>query len=255
MFINKMHDIRIVHNYGEPEWDQSYKTGYVTVKTCQDCGKKSQPTLHLPENDGTSSGSLRLGDLTRNGAEYRHEQVQSDWLELARSFGKITAPFVARLARLIDGTKYSSVDDLLEDMKNQCRVQINAREVPFVVVERWVKDTRKFKRKRLLAWKQGLVCNRCHAVKSSPEELTMDEIDPRSRGGQVVLENLQLLCPECNSRKGDSEPTAKDISPFAYDGPACVHRITCGDYAKLRAASKETSEKRRLARFRFSGAN
>ena len=47
----------------------------------------------------------------------------------------------------------------------------------------------------------------------------------------------------------------KDISPFTYDGPACVHHITCGEIAKLRAAAKEISEKRRLARFRFNGAN
>ena len=164
MFINKMHDIRVVHNYGEPERDQSYKAGYVTVETCQDCGAK-QRTLHLPESDGTSSGGPRLGDLTRNEAEYRHEQVQSDWLELVRSFGKITARLNEQFAGLISGTKYSSLDDLVKNMNQRYIGQINADEVPLGVLDLWINAPGKEKqRKILLGCKQGLVCNRCDTV-------------------------------------------------------------------------------------------
>ncbi|MDQ2727533.1 MAG: HNH endonuclease [Actinomycetota bacterium] len=42
------------------------------------------------------------------------------------------------------------------------------------------------------------VCLRCGAT----DHLTGDHIIPVSRGGQTTLDNLQLLCQSCNSKKG-----------------------------------------------------
>lgn len=38
-----------------------------------------------------------------------------------------------------------------------------------------------------------------------PDELTVDHVEPWSRGGRTVLSNAQLLCRACNSRKGNKK--------------------------------------------------
>ena len=98
------------------------------------------------------------------------------------------------------------------------------------VLEKWaLTKNRRFRRKVLLALKQGLVCNRCDAV-TPLRNLEMDHVRPRDKKGSTQLSNLQLLCKRCYAEKGANEPTIKDYSPFAHQGPACIHRITCGEY-------------------------
>lgn len=46
--------------------------------------------------------------------------------------------------------------------------------------------------------KYGAKCKLCNAV----ENLTIDHIMPRSKGGTDEFGNLQILCKTCNSRKG-----------------------------------------------------
>jgi hypothetical protein len=46
--------------------------------------------------------------------------------------------------------------------------------------------------------RDGYVCRGCGAR----ADLTVDHVQPLSRGGNDALENLQLLCGSCNSRKG-----------------------------------------------------
>ena len=45
-------------------------------------------------------------------------------------------------------------------------------------------------------------CKQCHRY-FYPDELTVDHIEPWSRGGRTVLSNAQLLCRPCNSAKGN----------------------------------------------------
>lgn len=44
--------------------------------------------------------------------------------------------------------------------------------------------------------------NKCLKCKST-ENLTIDHIVPKSRGGSHHIANLQTLCQKCNSKKGD----------------------------------------------------
>jgi len=55
--------------------------------------------------------------------------------------------------------------------------------------------------------RDGYRCATCGAV----ETLTIDHIDPLSKGGSDDLDNLQLLCRSCNSRKGHSGRTMHDV--------------------------------------------
>lgn len=48
----------------------------------------------------------------------------------------------------------------------------------------------------------GYQCRQCR----SRIDLTIDHIIPRSRGGSNHRSNLQVLCKDCNSRKGNSIP-------------------------------------------------
>ena len=45
-------------------------------------------------------------------------------------------------------------------------------------------------------------CNRCKQH-FYPDELTIDHVQPWSKGGRTVLSNAQLLCRACNSSKGN----------------------------------------------------
>ena len=46
-------------------------------------------------------------------------------------------------------------------------------------------------------------CNGCGAQFPEPRHFHVDHIYPKSKGGAMVLENLQLLCGSCNSIKGN----------------------------------------------------
>ena len=48
--------------------------------------------------------------------------------------------------------------------------------------------------------RDGWACARCDSVFG----LTVDHIVPRARGGTNCLDNLQVLCFDCNQRKADS---------------------------------------------------
>lgn len=46
------------------------------------------------------------------------------------------------------------------------------------------------------------VCQKCGRVFKTRRGLHLDHILPRKRGGKTIIENLQVLCAECNRRKG-----------------------------------------------------
>lgn len=48
-------------------------------------------------------------------------------------------------------------------------------------------------------------CQYCGKA-SSPQELTLDHVLPRSRGGSSGWDNLVACCRPCNNRKGDRTP-------------------------------------------------
>lgn len=55
--------------------------------------------------------------------------------------------------------------------------------------------------RRAVFERDDFCCRSC----GSRFDLCADHIHPESKGGATTLENLQTLCRECNSRKGDRE--------------------------------------------------
>jgi len=49
--------------------------------------------------------------------------------------------------------------------------------------------------------KQKGICSKCNKP-FKIEEMEGDHITPWSEGGKTVTENLQMLCKDCNRRKG-----------------------------------------------------
>lgn len=71
--------------------------------------------------------------------------------------------------------------------------------------------TVRFNRKNIFL-RDGHRCQYC-GVRPSKDELTIDHVVPRSRGGRSTWENVVVACVECNSRKGDRLCAECDMHP------------------------------------------
>jgi hypothetical protein len=58
----------------------------------------------------------------------------------------------------------------------------------------------------LVLMRDGARCRLCGAVPSDGIRLHVDHVKPWTKGGETVLENLQVLCNVCNIGKSDVEP-------------------------------------------------
>ena len=108
-----------------------------------------------------------------------------------------------------------------------------AKEIPFWIAGKMgpKKKNKKYRRRALLEYLQGSVCNRCRLV-FHPSRLTIDHINGNRSSGE--LSNLQLLCENCHTEKNKegNTPTERDISPFNYDGEQRIHTMSCIEFSK-----------------------
>ena len=79
--------------------------------------------------------------------------------------------------------------------------------------------SRSLSRKNILL-RDHNTCQYCGRV-FPPQDLTLDHIIPRSRGGDSAWENLVTCCRACNNRKGDRSPEGAGMRllrrPQAYN--------------------------------------
>lgn len=68
-----------------------------------------------------------------------------------------------------------------------------------------------FSRKNIFK-RDRYTCQYC-GKQPGPEELTIDHVMPRSRGGLSTWENCLLACVECNKRKADKTPAEAGMPP------------------------------------------
>jgi 5-methylcytosine-specific restriction endonuclease McrA len=66
-----------------------------------------------------------------------------------------------------------------------------------------MKTKQKRDRRSRLLRKNGPSCYWCHET-FLPQQLTLDHLKPRRRGGSNKLKNLRLACFPCNNRRSDS---------------------------------------------------
>ena len=79
------------------------------------------------------------------------------------------------------------------------------------------KNTTKYrKHKSTLYAVQKQKCAGC-CTELPPWNMTIDHIEPKAKGGGNCIDNLQLLCSPCNSKKG-SRPNAEFIAQIEKEG-------------------------------------
>ena len=66
--------------------------------------------------------------------------------------------------------------------------------------------TANWRQRAIVLMRDGAKCRLCGATPQSGSTLHVDHIVPWSLGGQTVLENLQILCEQCNIGKSNLPP-------------------------------------------------
>ena len=227
MNMEPVHKIEIDHRWQEVDKVELDGGNFQTTEQCLDCCAE-RDIFHLTPRGSTNENDMPIGKMIAN----MREPVE----QFTKTFEMLREMF----RQLVNDSLYSSFDDLVNDIERRYGGEIDGRELPFFQLERWSNsNTKKFQRKEILAFRQGLVCNRCDSVVYSLSELTIDHIIPKEKGGKENLANLQLLCQPCNGEKGNFDPTERDVSPFSFHGEPCIHRITCVEVDKLRRSHEE----------------
>lgn len=83
------------------------------------------------------------------------------------------------------------------------------RPVPDVIAKKAGRKTPRninWRLRALVLMRDGARCRMCGEVPGDGVRLHVDHVKPWSKGGETVLENLQVLCNTCNIGKGDVEP-------------------------------------------------
>ena len=222
----KTHEFEIIHNWGAPVALSRDGTSTQSVQTCLNCGRE-QRTLHL-DTDENPDGERPL-DSPEN---------QEGLKKAAASFQQLADSLEQYAADLLRDTGFDDLDQVRNLLNERYERRIGDQDITLGLVGYFTRSkTWKQKRKVILALKQGLVCNRCDLPARSLDDLTEDHIVPRQLGGQSKLDNLQLLCSECNEEKKDSKPSERDRSPFGTPAEPCLHRMTCGEFDALLATA------------------
>ena len=193
---------------------QTSRAGLVVYSKCVDCSQVFE-TLDLD-----------------SFVESEHNDIHED------SFSMLAESLYHYRKAIVDKTEYDSIKDLISDIvkTNQDIKTPEAGGIPLGQLEKWAnkknnKNYRRFRRRALLEYLQGPVCNRCDQI-FHPSRLSIDHVNgKRSRG---ELTNLQLLCEECHKEKNreGNNPGERDVSPLKYDGEQRVHTISCDELAK-----------------------
>lgn len=214
-----MHKIEITHRFFEISRTERNPDIVNSTDCCLDCGQKRQ-SLHLRSRGDTAPNNVLIRDATLPDLEH----ISALWRQFSVQTRKM-------FDLLPEGTKFKSTEAILADIEKRYNGIVSSQDVPFGELLDWTRaTTKKFQAKILLAYRQGLVCNRCDSV-CRFDELEIDHVIPDRSFGQLT--NLQLLCISCHSSKQDRPPSEKDVSPFKHEGEVCQHHLTCGEWSDL----------------------
>lgn len=220
MNMTPMHNVIVDHEWLEVDRVDFGASSEVATMRCADCGVERQ-ILHTNAGEGTHQN--------QESEEEAKQAIKGIFQSLDR-FTKTTNLYIREM---LDGTKYVTSDALMDDIAKLHNEDINGKDIPFRWLKPWLdKHTHTRKRKVLLRYKQGPVCNRCDLIFTF-DELKVDHIEADKNLGQLT--DLQLLCKKCNGAKGNGPPSKLDVSPFKFDGKPCIHRVTCTEVETMQS--------------------
>ena len=252
--MKRKHDVIVEHDWGDPHEHPYDGNGTLKVQICRVCGTE-QSTLVLDR----SKDDRPAMDMLKSTDPAVQRRVAQQFSELGDQLKKVVDRMDEYQSAICDGTKYSNCMEFAEALERSHQGVVTPADITFGAMEHMIATNdgpsgRKHRRKVLLAFRQGLVCDVCDNVAFSLGDLTEDHIVPRALGGQSTLINLRLVCRCCNQNKADRAPGKFDVSPFAWTGKQCVHRVKCAELQEMRTPFARTSRPsrriwmRRLAR-------
>ncbi len=115
-------------------------------------------------------------------------------------------------------------------------------QVPRVIrlfgYDRVPKHTLRFNRRNLFA-RDGNRCQYCGNTLPS-QQLSLDHVVPRSRGGETSWENIVCCCVRCNTRKGGRTPKEARMKLLSKprkpsQSPLLMHKLKNPKYSTWRA--------------------
>jgi len=90
-------------------------------------------------------------------------------------------------------------------------------KVPLIIkIFRFVKVYgRKFKFSNRMTWERDdFTCQYCGKKITEKKDLTTDHVQPKSRGGKTIYENMVTACSHCNKKKNDRTPAEANMFPM-----------------------------------------
>jgi len=125
-----------------------------------------------------------------------------------------------------------------EDWIRSVHFELQApRVVRLVRYDRVPRQSLRFSRRSLFA-RDGHECQYC-GHRFPPQQLSLDHVVPRSRGGDTTWENIVCCCRDCNTRKGGRTPreasmTLKNPPRRPEHGPLLSRHIQHPKYESWR---------------------
>ena len=216
-----MHKVEIVHNWKEINRNCSQGGSVITLQECQHCGVQTE-ALRL----GVDSGQNTIDAVQAvNSASLR-----STFDRLQKASKALKEMF----EQLVNDSDFETLDDLTTSIGKCSQRVVDGCHLPYSELRTWVGGQKKHRAKNLLPYVQGPVCNRCDRVFSRLVLPTVDHINGDRSNAHPS--NLQLLCEDCNVEKANNPLGDRDISPFTYRGPSCLHVLSCVELDALQEA-------------------
>jgi 5-methylcytosine-specific restriction endonuclease McrA len=159
-------------------------------------------------------------DVT-SGMASRPSVLQAPVLVLNATFEPINVTAVRRALVLL----FKGVAQAEETQGSHAHAASRSVSIPSVIrllsYRHIPQQSRALSRKNILLRDRN-TCQFCSQVFSA-SELTLDHVQPRSRGGRSSWENLVACCYQCNNRKGDRTPEEAGFKLVRHPRPFTLH--------------------------------
>jgi hypothetical protein len=137
------------------------------------------------------------------------ENIQEVWLKLGRQprYEDMTIPF-SKLSGSAYAHKFGTWRSALEKFIVWANEELEPQYKKNIITQKVRGRTPKsinYRLRALVLMRDGAQCRLCGATPQDGAKLQVDHIKPWSKGGETVMENLQILCEQCNLGKSNIE--------------------------------------------------